>query len=647
MRLGDDVVVDLSAYEVRRGDVALKLERIPMEVLLLLVQHPGRLVTREQIVEKIWGREVFLDTDNSINGAMRKIRQALKDDPEDPRFILTVKGKGYRFIAPVSEVDCAPTAMVPEIGPPAGAPPDPVPVRPSRKWVAYGLGAAAIIAAAVGIVSRWNTRGLNTPSRVMLAVLPFENLTGDAGQDYVTDGVTEEMITQLGRLDPGRVGVIARNSVMQYRHTVPPLDRIARDLHVQYVLEGSVRRGVDHVRVTAQLIRVQDGSQVWAREYDRDMKDLLGVQDEIAQEVADEIELTLTPLHKNTGAPRLSSVTATSYDVDDLYLKGRYFWNQRTRSGFTQAIRYFEAAKAKDPSYTPAYAGLADAYVLMSTYGVAPSEEYMPKARAAAVTALQLDESNAEAHAVLALIAQNYDWDWQTAEKEFRRAIQVNPNSATAHQWYAESLAFQGRFDEALSESEQARLLDPLSLIIAADNGAILYFSRQYDRAIERLNGVLAMDPSSGRAQVIIGAYVQNGQLQEALAQANRWSEHESGPWIWSTYASLYGRLGDLQKANEYLEKLRATPHEYKKDNAPMLLSAYLGMGDKEKALGALQDAFERRDSVLTALKVDPEFDALRDDPRFQKILARVGLAHVPETPRQTVATRSFAIAKP
>ena len=353
----------------------------------------------------------------------------------------------------------------------------------------------------------------------MLAVLPFENLTGDPAQDYLSDGLTEEMIAQLGRLDPEHLGVIARTSVMHYKHTTEQAGQIGRELGVQYVLEGSLRRESDRVRVTAQLVQMKDQTHIWSRQYDRELKSLLALQGEIAQETADEIQLTLGKGHKLWATDR-KVASPTSYQAYELYLKGRYFWNKRTKDGFQQAADYFQQSIANDPNYARAYAGLADTYALMSSWSFVPQTEAIPKARAAALRALQLDDSLAEAHTSLALIAENYDYDWQTAEKEYRRAIQLDPQYATAHQWYAECLSFQGRFPEALEESERARQLDPLSLIIATDHAVILYFARQYDRAIEQFRAVLAMEPNFARAHMVVYPYVEKGMFPEALAEA-------------------------------------------------------------------------------------------------------------------------------
>jgi len=634
IKIAEDLELDLRAYELRRAGRVLRLERIPMQILLLLVEQKEELVTREQIVDRIWGKGIHLDTDNSINGAIRKIRQVLKDDPERPRFVQTVTGRGYRFIAPVSErnaakpVAAARAALV-EI-PISSRPARDILGKPRIRWQrAVLLAGAVVLIVAVGSYwqrSRSHARQQTSGGRPMLAVLPFENLTGNPEQDYFSDGLTEEMITQLGNLDPEHLGVIARTSVMHYKHSQEPLDQIGRTLGVQYVLEGSVRREADNVRITAQLIQMKDQSHLWAREYDRQLSNVLSLQGEIAQAVANEIRLTLGNRHQATSLVVQPALSPKAFEAYDLYLKGRYFWNKRTAEGLQQAIEYFQQAVEADSNYAPAYAGLAESYALMSGYTGVPPKEFIAKARTAAQRAIQLDEQLPEAHAAKAFIAENYDWDWQTAEKEYQRAIQLDPNYATGHHWYAECLALQGRFTEAFPEIERARQLDPLSLIIAADNGAILYFSRQYDRAIEQFHAVLEMEPNFPRAQMLIDAYVQKGLYADALAAAEAWHQRNPTPWTWTLLAYTSGRSGDRAKARLALQQLEQIGQRRPLDSLAFAV-AYLGLDDKDKALAWLEKASMQHSSGLTALKVDPIYDPLRSDPRFQALTRRIGLA--------------------
>lgn len=645
IKFGEDFEFDSRACRLRRSGRVLKLERIPMEILAVLVEQRGQLVSREHIVERIWGKDVFLDTDNSINGAIRKVRQALRDNPEEPRFIQTVTGRGYRFIAPISDPDAQGLVFVPEPQPQVQTelqlqspiqpqPPiqpqtlaEPLTIKParSRRWIVFVMFIALIVALVAYLWSRSQSRPSGPKGQLMLAVLPFENLTGDPSQDYFSDGMTEEMIARLGSLDPQHLGVIARTSVMQYKHNKEPLDQIGRELGVQYALEGSVRRDSGRLRITAQLIQVKDQTHLWARQYDREPGNLLAIQGEIAQEIANEIQFRIGSNERTKSAlqPALSPSESAAYE---LYLKGRYFSNKRTAQGLRQANEYFQRAVVMDPHYAPAYAGLAESYALMGGYTGSPQIEFIPKARAAAKRALELDERLPEAHTALAVIAQNYDWDWATAEKEYRRAIQLNPNYATGHHWYAECLALQGRFNEAFPEIESARQLDPLSLIIATDYGAILYFSRQYDRAVEQFRSVLDMEPNFPRAHMLVWAYAQKASFADALADAEAWRQADNSPlWSWVMIAYVSGRSGDQAQAKLALEHLESLGTHGTAD--PLCFAiAYIGTGDNNQALGWLEKAYVGRSSSLTALKVDPIYDPLRGEPRFQELVRRVGL---------------------
>jgi TolB-like protein/DNA-binding winged helix-turn-helix (wHTH) protein/Flp pilus assembly protein TadD len=625
VRFGEDFELDLRAYELRRSGRVLKLERIPMELLFLLVQQRDNIVTREQIVERIWGTGVFLDTDNSINTAIRKIRQVLRDNPERPRFVQTVTGKGYRFIAPVSGAQAELQILDNDPETPADVPPTNMSAR--RPWaIPVGILIVLIVALSGWLV--WSHNRSNAKpavGRLMLAVLPFENLTGDTGQDYFSDGLTEEMITQLGWLDPAHLGVIARTSVMHYKDRRQPLDQIARELGVQYVLEGSVRRDGGTVRITAQLIQAKDQTHLWAQEYDRQLKDLLVLQGQVAQAVADEIQLTLgRRLHAGSS---LAAMSPQQYEAYDLYLRGRYFWNKRTPQGFQQAQEYFEESIRKNPRFAFAYAGLADTYSMMSCWGYT-TEAYVVPARTAAHKALELDPNLAEVHTSLAVIAQNFDWDWKTAEKEYRRAIELDPNYVTAHHWYGEFLAFQGRFDESRIEYDRALQLDPLSLIIASDRGALLYYARDYEKAIEQFRHVLDVDPNYPRAHEIVGPYAETGRFQDALAHLGTWRHFgPDSPWILAEEAYVYRRSGQQAKARAAVIKVERWPHREEVTPA-LMVYAYIGAGDKDRAFAWLEKAYKLHSFAgLTNLKVSPLYDPVRDDPRFENLLQRAGLA--------------------
>jgi TolB-like protein/DNA-binding winged helix-turn-helix (wHTH) protein/Tfp pilus assembly protein PilF len=619
-----DFRLDAKNRVLRKGEKPIALIPKAFEVLLLLIEHSGQVVSKDELMRTIWP-DSFVEESN-LTQTVFMLRKALGETAEQ-RYILTVQGRGYRFAPEVKEISGS-VALAPDpwTPPPQIEVPQPGPIDHrwgNKRWLVTGA-VLLILAAAFTAYFRWSNSHIQAQkegSRVMLAVLPFENLTGDPAQEYFSDGLTEEMISHLGVLDPKGLGVIARTSVMHYKNNQPQLGQIGSELGVQYVLEGSVRRDAGKVRVSAQLIQLSDQTHLWARQYDRDLSNLLGLQGEIAQEIGDEIQVTLG---EDKSAPAISKAQIPkSYEAYDLYLKGRYFWNKRTPEGFEEAIKYFQQAIAKDPDYARAYAGLADCYALLPGYTMSiPSTQVLPKARTAALKALQLDEGLAEAHTSLALITENYDWDWQTAEKEYRRAIDLNPNYATAHHWYAEYLTWNGRFDEALRESERARQLDPLSLIIAADNAMIFYYSRQYDRAEKGLDAVLEMEPTFSRAHMVRSVYVQTGQFTKALADLDKYNP-DNTPW---ERVYVLGRWGHPTEAQHAMEELRQLDRRHPVDPGAFAW-AYIGMGKKDETLAWLDKAYARHSNIMNTLKVEPGWDPLRNDPRFQSLERRVGLA--------------------
>ncbi|MFZ0619193.1 MAG: winged helix-turn-helix domain-containing protein [Candidatus Acidiferrales bacterium] len=634
--------VDADAQQLRKHGAKLKLYRQSFQILLMLLERPGEVITREEMRKRIWPEGTFVDFEHGLNTAIRNLRRALSDSAENPSFIETLPRVGYRFCGRIEKKFPGSAAEGTRLLSP-GAPDAKLPMQAAadgddsrighRKiWGRWQVpvAAAVLLVAALGVYTRWlgpHARSDARDGRIMIVVLPFQNLTGDAGQDYFADGFTEEMIAKLGPLDPEHLEVIARTSAMAYKNANLPFNEIGRRLGVQYALEGAVQRDEDNVRISTQLIRTKDQTCLWSHQYDRKLSGSLAVQDEIAREIVDEIQLTFGGDTARIAARPRVAASPASAETYDLYLRGRYFWNKRTVEGLRQAADYFQQAIAKDPNYARAYAGLADTYAMMCAWNQVPPNEFVPKARAAALRALQIDDTLAEAHASLALIVENYDWDWQTAEKEYQRAIRLDPGYATAHQWYAEYLTWEGRFDEASSESEQARQLDPLSLIIAADRGAMLYYSRQYDRSIEQLQGVRAMDASFPRAGFIVYPYVKNGMYAEARTDVEEQRRiFGDGDWTFSMRAYVEGSAGRTEQAQRTLERLqRLSRHE--PVDPQVFVWPYIGLGDKQKALDSLQQAYSSHSNIMTSLKVDPVFDGLRDKPQFQELLRRVGLA--------------------
>jgi TolB-like protein/DNA-binding winged helix-turn-helix (wHTH) protein/Tfp pilus assembly protein PilF len=631
----------------------IKVRPQPFQVLEVLLERGGDVVTREDLRERVWQADTFVDFEHGLNTAIKELRAVLNDSATEPRYIETMPKVGYRMIADVEAPEAEGSFKnVIELEEPAAPIRDFVwsgksgwagierkkeeekPKSSSWRWIA-GAVAAILVVGGIWLGVRWmRARGVSRSEavklagakngKVMLAVLPFQNLTGDAGQEYFSDGLTEEMIAQLGLMDPEHFGVIARTSVMHYKSTQENAEQIGRELGVQYVLEGSVRRDAERVRITAQLIRAADQTRLWTKEFDREVQSLLAVQSEIALETVDEIQHTLGA--KKPGAALAAVMSRDEYEAYDQYLKGLYFLNKRTLTGFEQATGHFREAIRKNPQSAPAYAELANTYTLLSGYSLSPASKYMPQARAAALRALELNDKLPEAHTALALIVQNYDWDWKTAEKEFKRAIELNPNYATAHHWYAEHLGFRGRFEEAFKESDEAKRLDPLSLIIAADRGVLLYFARDYDRAIEQLRAVQEMDPAFPRGHMIQNAYAAKGMYQEAMADIeNCKREYGVGAWYWSAKARVYGQWGHRAQARRALQELEGMNKRHPVDPGP-LAWAHLGMGHREEALQWLEKAYEQHSNAMTTLKVEPVYDSARSDQRFQVLLRRVGL---------------------
>jgi TolB-like protein/Flp pilus assembly protein TadD len=571
VRFGDGLELDRGAYELRRSGRALKLERIPLEILFLLVERRGQLVSREDIIERVWGKDVFLDTDSSINGAIRKIRQVLKDDPENPVFVQTVTGKGYRFIATV--------------------------------------------------------RGTSVPGaahRVMLAVLPFANLSNDPEQEYFSDGLTEETIADLGQLSPEQLGVIARTSAMAYKHTNKAISQIGQELGVDYILEGSVRRDAGKVRITAQLIRVQDQTHLWAQNYDRQLTDFLEVQNELGQEISRQVGLRLTPREKS----ELETSRKVNPEAYDLYMKGNFFWNKRTREGVERAMQYFQKALDRDPNYALAYVGIAHCYRGMPIMSDVPSTEAFPKAKAAALKALEIDPRLADAHANVGYIKTFFDWDWEGSRTDYHRALQLNPNSSLAHLGYAILLSILGEHKEALAEADQALRLDPLSLLIGALKGQLFFQARQYQESVDQLQKTLEIDPNFWITQINLGKALQiESRTKEAIQAFQKAAVLAGGATEAISLAGYtYAISGQRAEAERILRELKASSE--KKYVPPYNVAMVChGLGDSVETLGWLRRAYEERDVHMVFLRVDPKWDDLRGDPDFIGLLKRMTLS--------------------
>ena len=605
----ENIELDLSSYQVRRNGSVVKLERIPMELLILLAGRNGQLVSREEIIEKLWGKDVFVDSEHGVNTAIRKIRNALQDDPENPRFIETVVGKGYRFVAPLT------TPSEEQIFPAAS-----VGYRSHLKRSVL-LGACVLAALSVGtyVAVRYFQLG-GTGGRTMLAVLPFENLTGDSQQEYFSDGLTEEMITQLGRLNPRHLGVIARTSAMSYKHSSKAVDQIGRELGVNYILEGSARREGGRVRITAQLIQVRDQSHVWAAEYDREMQSVLQLQSEVANAIGNEVRLKLAPAER----VHLANPPTVDPEVYESYLKGRYFIEKWTEEGTRVGREYFEQAIQKDPNYALAYAGLADSYA----WGRAglPPQEALRRARAAATKALELDNTLGEPHAALAQVRFVNDWDWAGAEAEFKRAIELNPNDTNALHMYSHYLLSMGRIQESLGVSLRALEHDPVSPTMQLHLGFHYLTARQYDLAIPQYLKVLQADPSLPDAHNQLAvAYRQKGLLDRSVSEYVQ---------VETLLGMTSDQIAELKAAYDrsgmrgfWLTVLEFTVASDQSLISPYQVASYCAMLDKkDEAFEWLGKAYEAHDSSLVAIKTDSDFDSLHSDSRFANLLRRMKL---------------------
>ena len=626
----------MQSGEVRKAGLRIKIQHQPMKLLEALLERPGEVVTREDLRGRIWPEETFGDFDQALNIAVGKLRNALGDSAENPRFIETLPKRGYRFIAEVSVVDAEVPNKKPEVA--AGEPlvTEVASKNEEEKDKARSLGtppletkspakarvmAVLVVALILVALALWWFHPYGRPPSGIrsLAVLPLDNLSGDASQDYFADGMTDELITDLAQISALRV--ISRTSVMVYKGARKPLPEIARELNVDAVVEGTVLRSGDQVRITAQLIQAPDDKHLWAESYEGDLHDTLSLQKKVARAIAEQIRIELTP-NEQAGLKSAKPVNPEAYEA---YLKGRYFWNKRTADGLQRAVDYFNQAIEKDPNYAQAYAGLADSYALLGDweYGVmSPSQAY-PKAKAAASKALDLDDTLGEAHTSLAFSLDVFDWDWPTARKEFKRAIELNPGYATAHQWYAWHLIEMGQNGEAIAEMKKAENLDPLSLIISADMAEIFLVAHQNDEAIVQSRKTVDMDPNFALAHYELGqAFIQKRSYDEAIAELKKAIELSGGSVPCSSNLSYaYAASNQKNEAVKILNDLKASPTR----NASEIALMYVGLGDKDQAMKWLNQAYAEH--FNPSILVRPAFDPLRADPRFKDLVHRIGLA--------------------
>jgi TolB-like protein/DNA-binding winged helix-turn-helix (wHTH) protein/Flp pilus assembly protein TadD len=624
--------VSFHSGEVRKAGLRIRVQQQPMKLLEILLEHPAEVVTREELRSRVWPNESFGDFDQALNIAIGKLRSALGDSAESPRFIETLPKRGYRFIADVSVVDAEarPKRQEPVAGDLSATDPGHkiqgigLAVSPQRRrwpmrWIIVAL--ALVLSLAILAVWLFRSRGYAPAGIRSLAVLPLENLSGDTSQNYFADGMTDELITDLAQISALRV--ISRTSVMVYKGARKPLPQIARELNVDAVVEGTVLRSGDRVRITAQLIQASTDKHLWSQSYEGELRDTLALQNRVASAIADQIRISLTPQERAA----LKDVKVVNPEAYESYLKGRYFWNKRTADGLKVALAYFKQAIEEDPKYAQAYSGLADTYALLGDwqYAVMTPKEAFPKAKAAASKALELDSTLGEAHNSLAFVLDGFDWDFDSAGKEFRRAIELSPGYATAHHWYAWHLSLLGRYDEAIAEMRKAENLDPLSLIINADLAELLVLAHSYDESILQSRKTIEMDSNFALAHnQLAQAYLQKHMYDEAVAELQK-AVKLSGdsPTCVANLARAYVASGKRSEAVSLLGglKQRSNPGY---SNAAEIGMIYASLGDADQAMTWLEKGYEERFNPGVLLR--PGFDPLRSDSRFQDLVHRIGL---------------------
>ena len=587
--------VNPSTGELRKQGLRIKLHEKPFQVLLALIEHPGQVVSRKELQERLWPQDTFVEFENGLNNAISRLREALGDTAESSRFVETVPRHGYRFLAEVSsEVSSSPASG-----------------SFRRRLFALLLGVGATLVLGVGL-----RLALTRPSAIQsLAVLPFRTLGAGTSEEYFTDGMTDAVTTELAKV--GVPKVISETSVAQFKDTKKSVPEIARALSVDAIVEGAVLREGDKVRITVQLIRGDTDRHVWAESYERPVNDILALQNEVALGVARAIKLKLS---SGAAAQNISPrpVTAQAYEA---YLKGRYFMQKRDQSAM-RAKDYFEQAIQLDPGYAPAYAGLSDFYVLSL-----PPKVALPKAREYTQKALQLDPNLADGHISLAYIYFYDDWNWNAAGEEFQRALSLAPGRAESHRWYAVYLAAMGRTAEAMKEAQRALELDPLSISALHGAAVAAVSAGQYDRAIDEGRKIIELDPNDPRAYLDMAVgHLQKRMYQEALQDAGKDLElTDRAPFVLSIAAHVYGRLGNLEQADKLVEEMRAD--RQKGFVSPFYFAtAFVGMGKQKKALDALEEGYKTHDPDMVGLNSTAWFEPLRSDPRFQDLLHRMDL---------------------
>jgi TolB-like protein/DNA-binding winged helix-turn-helix (wHTH) protein len=612
--------VDLRAGELRKNGERLKLQEQPLQILRMLLERPGETVTREEIQKKLWPTDTFVEFDHSINAAIQRLRQALGDSAENPRFVETMARRGYRFIAPVAAVSPPADAVAPVYDRRPGDAAHRAALQ--KRFALAGVSILAIVAALLALnagglrdrvmraVGASRPVGTPAPKIQSLAVLPLENLSGDPDQEYFADGMTDALITDLGQISALRV--ISRQSMMRYKGSKKPLPEIAKELNVDALVEGAVLRSGDRVRITANLIHAASDRHLWAEAYDRDLRDVLVLQSDVAQAIAREVRIKLTPQEKT----RFASARPVNPEAYQLYMRGRYHWS-RWPEGWDKAIESFQQATERDPTFAAAYAGFA----ILSAYQSfnKPREEVYAKTRAAALKAVELDPTLSDAHLAMALTIAFLDWDLVNDKPEVKLAIELNPSNAEAHGVYGIGLVGAGRPEEGIAAAKSARQLDPFSTFTNLMVVKAYMFSGRYREAVEEAQKALELDPNHiGTLSHLAESYALLGMYDEALAVAEKMQDDCAMVLMFT-----FGASGRRKQALDCIGKMEAFSKKHYMSPFWMAVP-YAGLGDNDRVFELLDRAYQERCGAMAILKIEPYFHRLHSDPRFQALLRRM-----------------------
>jgi TolB-like protein/DNA-binding winged helix-turn-helix (wHTH) protein/Tfp pilus assembly protein PilF len=596
-----DFSLDARTGELARDGNKTPLREQPLQLLLALLEKPGELVSREELIGRLWEPGTFVDFDRGLNKAINHLRDALGDSAENPQFIETLPRKGYRFVGQVLGEE--PSSAV-------AATPAQSPLSKRRLWIAIPVTIVLLgvsLAADLGNLRSWITDRLHpVPRRISsLAVIPLENLSGDRDQEYFADGLTDELITNLAKV--GSTRVTSRASIIRYKGTKKTIPEIGNELNADAIVEGTVTRSGNRMRITAQLIQVSTDMHLWAEAYEQNVSETLDLQNRVAADIAHKVDTVIHPLE---------SAGTTNPQAYGLYLKGRYYFYQYSSRGWQQAIDHFHQAIEADPNFASAYSGLADTYLVAGAYGMFTPQEALVQGKAAAQKALQLNDNLASAHYALATAYTWYDWDWANAEKEFQRALELNPNDALGRNWYGGYLSLLGRHREAVDEHERARQIEPFSLIINANLARALYWAHRYDEAIAQARKTLDLDPKFGVALFWLEGSLRHKELfREAVALRQ------------AVHPELSAELERKFRTGGFQSLLRENADDFKKNGAFIEAArCYAALGQKEEAIAQLQSCLEHHCSSMVTVKAEPDFDVLHGDSRFQELTHRVGL---------------------